>query len=201
MIDDKMLISETAFVFFDLETTGLNPRYGDEICEFGAARVIGGEVVDSSQTLINPGRSISPDASAINGITDQMVKDSPMFDEVYPSIIEIFGDAVLVAHNAKFDIGFLSASFKKFGFPPLENIILDNVRLSRKLNPYIRSHSLANLKREFGIQTDNAHRALDDAKALAVIFDQYTRVMHQKGITTLGHLLDLHKTPVRFRGK
>ena len=199
MIDNDMPISETAFVFFDVETTGLNPRYGDEICEFGAARVVGGQIVDSSETLINPGRSIHPDASAINGITDEMVKDSPMFDEVYPSIIEIFSDAVLVAHNAKFDIGFLSAAFNNFGFPPLKNIVLDNVRLSRTLNPYIRSHSLANLKRKFGIQSDHAHRALDDAKSLAIIFDQYTRAMHEKGITTIGDLLDLHGAPIRFR--
>jgi DNA polymerase III subunit alpha, Gram-positive type len=199
MIENNTPISETTFVFFDVETTGLSSRYGDEICEFGAARVVGGEVVDSLETLINPGRSISRDASVINGITDEMVKDSPMFDQVYPSMIEIFSDAVLVAHNAKFDIGFLSASFKKFGSTPLENIILDNLRLSRKLNPYIRSHSLANLKREFGIRTDRSHRALDDAKALATIFDQYTRAMHQKGTTTIGHLLDLHGAPVRFR--
>jgi len=201
MINESMLITDVPFVFFDVETTGLDPRSGDEICEFGAARTVGGEIVGSLEMLINPGRSIPPGASAINGITDEMVKDSPSFDAVYPSIIEIFGDAVLMAHNAKFDVGFLSVSFKKFAFPPLSNIILDNVRLSRRLNPYIWSHSLSNLKREFGIQSNRSHRALDDAKALAVIFDQYTHIMKEKGIISLGHLLELHGTPIRFRGK
>ncbi len=198
MVEFENRIDETPLVFFDLETTGLSPYYGHEICEFGAIRVVGDKVIDSYATLINPGRPIPPEIYSINGINDEMVKDSPRFEEVYPSILRCFEDSVLVAHNANFDVKFLACTFQKHGYAPLGNLILDSVRISRKLHPELKSHSLMALKAEFGIHVERDHRALEDSQALASIFHRYLAEMEQEDITTIGQLLELHGPAISF---
>ncbi len=198
MVELEDRVDNTPFVFFDLETTGLSPYWGHEICEFGAVRTVGNKSDKSYSVLIHPGRPIPPEIFSINGITDEMVKDSPRFDEVYSSIMEYFGDAVLVAHNAHFDVKFLACTFQKYGYAPLNNLILDSVRISRKMHPELPSHSLMSLKAEFGIHVDRNHRALDDSLALATIFNRYLTEMEAKDINTIRDLLEFHGTAIPF---
>lgn len=191
-------VNKVSFVFFDLETTGLSPQWGHEICEFGAVRSVGGEVVDSCSMLINPGRPIPPEKFSISGITDVMVKDAPRFDEVYPTIMSCFGDSILVAHNAPFDVKFLSFTFQKYEYPALDNIILDNLQISKKIHPNFPSHSLMALKSRFGIYEEHDHRALDDSEALSTIFNKYLEELKDEDVITVGDLLEFHGPALPF---
>lgn len=112
------LLDEVLFTFIDIETTGFSPKYGDKICEIALLKVRRDQVYDSYQTLVNPGRKISAGAMAVNGITNEMVKNAPFFCEIADKVIRIIGDSVGIAHNARFDLSFLQVhSFSKQGFP------------------------------------------------------------------------------------
>ena len=95
------------FVAFDIETTGLTPVV-DRIVEIGAVKFRSGKVMDTFQELIDPEMSISPDATAVNGITDEMVAGCPLIDQALPQFVDFLADFVSIAHNAPFDVGFLS---------------------------------------------------------------------------------------------
>ena len=109
------------FVLFDLESTGLDAQAGHRICEIAAVRVEGRMVTGSLEQLINPDREIDPDAFKVNGITQEMVASAPMFPSIVPQVQALFEGAVLVAHNAYFDVGFLTMELQRMGLPPLTN--------------------------------------------------------------------------------
>jgi DNA polymerase III epsilon subunit family exonuclease len=157
------------FTVFDLETTGLNPTT-DSIIEIGAVKVSNGRITDSFSMLVDPGHCIPPDATKINGITDEMVKGAPGISEVLPAFMRFAGDDVLVAHNAySFDIKFLLAAAYDIGIG-INNPIVDTLPLCRKLYPDFKNHKLGTVARELCIEMENAHRSLCDATATAQIF-------------------------------
>src|SRR6188474_2326602 len=159
---------ERKYAIVDIETTGgLVKR--DKITEIAIVLHDGQNVIDQYQTLINPERSIPPYISTLTGITDDMVADAPLFCEVAKEIVLRTEGAVFVAHNARFDYGFLREEFSRLGYA-FTRKQLCTVRLSRKLLPSLRSHSLDSLIRHYQLQVDNRHRALDDALATAEIF-------------------------------
>lgn len=156
-------LSETIFAFVDVETTGLNPQVGDRVCEVAIVRCQGDVELERFDRLINPGRPISPAAAAVNGLSDRDLYLQPPFAAFLPEIQRLLFDAVLVAHNAPFDLRFLDAEFMRLGQPPLSNPCVDTLELARSCYR-LPSYSLGNLAYRFGILNGHAHRALADVQ-------------------------------------
>lgn len=158
-----------AYVSFDLETTGLDAE-SCRIIEIGAVKVLDGQIIDTFQTFVNPGigRHIPPEASAINHITDDMVASAPFYGTAIPSFVEFIEDLPLVAHNAVFDIKFMYAAFSELDIPkPL--FFADSLKMARQCFPGLPNKKLGTVCDHIGYQIGQAHRALDDAKAVHAI--------------------------------
>jgi DNA polymerase-3 subunit epsilon len=158
-------LDQVTFVVVDLETTGGSSD--DEITEIGAVKVRGGEVLGELSTLVRPGRSIPPMISVLTGITDAMVHDAPTIEAALPSLLEFLAGAVVVAHNAPFDVGFLARACAAQGLTWPRPSVVDTVRLARAIIPRdeVRNAKLSTLARHFGAPVQPTHRALDDARA------------------------------------
>lgn len=153
------------YAIVDIETTG-GMTNRDRITEIGIVIFDGVKVIDKYETLINPERSIPQQITQITGITDDMVSDAPKFYEVAKKIVEMTEGHIFVAHNVRFDYGFLKEEFKSLGFT-FTRRQLCTVRLSREKLPGLKSYSLGNIIRHFDIKVNARHRALDDALATA----------------------------------
>lgn len=155
--------------FLDLETTGLSP-IGDKIIEIAIIKINKDGSTETFQSLINPERPIPPITIDIHHITDQMVKNEPRIDEVLPRAINFIGRAAVIAHNAKFDMGYLSynAQLLKLSFPG--NPIYCTCQMARRTMKQLNRHSLSFLCEHFEIVNENHHRALDDTKACMELF-------------------------------
>ena len=150
------------YVVFDLETTGISP-YNDSIIEISAVKVIGGKVVDTFSTLVNPRRSIPYGATAVNGITDDMVEDEPYLEEVLPGFNAFIEDFVLVGHNiASFDMKFIWKAATEHLGQTFSNDYIDTLPMARKRLPKLAHHRLVDLAEYYNISTEGAHRALND---------------------------------------
>jgi len=158
-------------IFLDLETTGIRTTR-DRITEIAALRVEHGEVTSRWHRLINPKVRIPAPISALTGIDDAMVEDAPTFTEVAEELREWLGPALLVAHNARFDYGFLRNAFRLAGVEFSAEVIC-TLRLSRRLAPQEREHNLAALLERHGIVTATRHRAMADAEALLALWRQW----------------------------
>lgn len=161
-------LSEVTFVVVDLETSGSSGLHA--ITEIGAVKVRGGEVLGEFSTLVNPHVVIPAQIVLLTGITQAMVATAPDIEAVFPSFLEFVGSnpsTVLVAHNAKFDVGHLRAVAKALDYPMPPVQVLDTVSLSRKAfpKPEVANHKLATLAAFVGSPTTPIHRALDDARA------------------------------------
>ena len=186
-------LRDTTFVVVDLETTGgrANPTEPggsdyDAITEIGAVKVRGGTVLGELATLVDPGRSIPPQIIALTGITSAMVCNAPTIDSVLPSFLEFSRGAVLVAHNAGFDIGFLRAAARRCQIAWPRPPVLCTVRLARRVltrdeAPSVR---LAALARLFGAATTPTHRALDDARATVDVLHGLIERVGNQGVHT-----------------
>lgn len=151
----------TDYVVFDLETTGLSP-VTDAIIELSALKVKNGKVTETFSSLVNPGRPIPYGATAVNGITDEMVKDAPSILKVLDDFLAFAQNAVLVGHNIhSFDMKFLSAAAQNQG-KTITNDYIDTLYLARKCLPQLAHHRLVDLAEHFRFSTKGAHRALND---------------------------------------
>jgi DNA polymerase-3 subunit epsilon len=160
----------------DVETTGLFPERGDRIVEVGALALAGEIYTGEFYSLINPGRPVSAPALKINGITDAMLKGKPGPGDIFPALHRFIKSATLVAHNARFDMGFLRNEFKNIGldFP---NRCRCTCKLSRRLYPHLPNHKLDTVYRHLfgGVEkTIERHRALDDARLTARLWLRMT---------------------------
>lgn len=150
------------YVVFDLETTGTNVNM-DEIIEIGAIRVRDGKVVAEFHTLVNPECEIPEEASAVNGITDDMVKNAPAFRDVADDLWKFLGNDVLIGYNiAGFDLNMLYDRHLAYVGEPLQNDYIDLLHAARRSMADLDNHRLASICECFGIDTSKAHRALDD---------------------------------------
>ena len=152
------------YTVVDIETTGTEIAY-DKITEIGAVKIVNGVIKEYFQTLINPEVTIPKKIIELTGIDDELVKDSPHIDSVYPDFFKFLGDSVFVAHNAEFDFRFLKNAGKDLGYV-LKNDVLDTLALSRKVLPNLKHHKLNNVCEYYGIVFRH-HRALSDAFATA----------------------------------
>lgn len=163
-------MSETLYAVVDIETTGGIPTK-DRITEIAIALYDGECIIDRFQTLINPERSIPWEITRITGITDDMVADAPKFYEVAKKVVQMTENAIFVAHNVRFDYGFLKEEFSSLGYT-FTRKQLCTVVLSRKAFPGLRSYALGNLIQHFGISVQNRHRAMDDVLATVDILSR-----------------------------
>jgi DNA polymerase III subunit epsilon len=161
------------FVAFDLETTGLIAGV-DRIVECAAVAFRGDAVVDTFTRLVDPGMPIGPDASRVSGITDDMVRGAPPVAEALPELCAFLGRGVPMAHNAVFDVGFVSAACADAGLPVPPGPVLDTRGLARRAFPGRRSYSLSNLALDLGLEARGAHRALADAHTCRLLFGACT---------------------------
>ncbi|UNB55170.1 DEDD exonuclease domain-containing protein [Mycolicibacterium sp. YH-1] len=194
---DGLALRDTTFVVVDLETTGGRatesaPGRGDhdQITEIGAVKVRGGEIIGELGTLVDPGRAIPPQIVALTGITTAMVCDAPRIESVLPSFLEFARGAVLVAHNAGFDIGFLKAAAKRCDIAWPQPPVLCTVKLARRVltrdeAPSVRLSALAQL---FSASTTPNHRALDDARATVDVLHGLIERVGNQGVHTFPEL-------------
>ncbi len=161
------------FAVIDIETTGGSAKR-EKIIEIAIIIFDGEKIIDSFESLINPQRSIPPFITSITGITNEMVKDAPKFYEIAKKIVDITEDCIFVAHNSRFDFGFIRLEFQELGYT-YSRKQLDTVKLFRRFFPGLKSYALGNLIQHFGIQTDARHRAMADVMATLELF--------QKGLT------------------
>ena len=174
----------TTFVVVDLETTG-GSHAACAITEIGAVKTRGGEVIGEFQTLVDPGGPIPPFIVALTGITDAMLVAAPRIEQVLPSFLEFLGDAVLVAHNAPFDVGFLKAACRAHGYPWPGNEVVDTVTLARRATTKEEAPNkkLSTLARVFGTAVTPNHRALEDARATSEVLHGMLERLARFGIT------------------
>ncbi|MFO7778653.1 MAG: DEDD exonuclease domain-containing protein [Nitriliruptoraceae bacterium] len=185
---------DTTFVVLDLETTGLRAEV-DRITEVGAVKVRGGEVLGELRTFVHPGRPIPPAVTAITGITDAMVAAAPTMATVLDHLLGFLTGAVLVAHNAAFDLAFLRAAAGRHGHPAPEPRVVDTARLSRRLlGDEVRDHRLATLARHLHASTVPEHRALADARATVDVLHGLLERAGSLGATTLEDLIELTRS-------
>ena len=168
------------YVVFDLETTGTNCN-SDKVVEISAIKVIGSQVADEFSTLVNPECSIPFYASQVNGITDDMVVDAPLFSDALRDFLEFAGDYVLVGHNIhNFDLRFIYRDSRTFYGAIPGNDYVDTLRLSRIYLPEMRNHTLSDLATHYGISTEGAHRALADCKMNQAVYEELGKLILEK---------------------
>ena len=168
---------DSEIIVFDLETTGLSP-VNCQIIEIAAVKVRGGEAVERYHTYVKPDEPIPAKITELTGIHDGMVADARKIDEVLPEFFDFCGDRPMCAHNADFDISFLTAAANKLGIPR-EFCSIDTVELSRALMPQLNKHKLNVVADALGF-TFTHHRASDDADVLAKIFLELLQMLKQR---------------------
>ena len=160
------------FTAFDTETTGLSSKY-EKIIEIGAVKFDKNGIIDTYSVLINPEKEISSNITSITGITNKMVSGCKTFSEIAPGFLNFINETKLVAHNAKFDIGFVNAELEK---TPYNNLrkgqcnAVDTVKVAQKIFPGLPYYKLQYLASHFNIMVDAAHRAYDDARVCMELF-------------------------------
>lgn len=162
------------FIAFDLETTGTVPGV-DQIVEIGAVLFNNGEVESVFSTLINPRKPIPAGASAVNGITDDMVFDKPLIEDILPSFSDFCQDIPMVAHNAPFDSQFVLADIKRYEITGPRGVVLDTLPIARKVFPGLPNYKLGTLVQHLKIPSSNFHRAEEDATYCGRLFIEMTK--------------------------
>src|SRR5699024_1249806 len=197
-------LAEATLVVVDLETTGTDPA-ADAITEIGAVKVRGGEVLGEFRTFVDPERPIPAFVAALTGITDAAVAQAPSIRTVLPMFLDFVGDAALVAHNARFDVGFLSAQAAACGITWPRPRVLDTLALARTVfrRDEVRDHKLSTLARHVGARITPDHRALSDARATVDVLHAIIERLGAAGASTLEDLSTAHRraTPTQLRKK
>ncbi|MBN8440191.1 MAG: DNA polymerase III subunit epsilon [Thauera sp.] len=183
---DERKLSELVYTVFDTETTGLNPSQGDEIIQIGATRILNGKLLrsESFEQLVDPGRPLAPESSAIHGISEDMLRGQPDIDTVLPAFHAFAADTVLVAHNAAFDMRFLQLKEDRTGLR-FDQPVLDTLLLSAVIHPNQESHRLEAIAERLGLTIIGRHTALGDALVTAEVFLKLIPLLAEKGVHTL----------------
>lgn len=185
-VNEKGQRLNDTYVVFDLETTGFSP-IKDRIIEIGAVKVENGEIVDSFSTFVNPKKPIPFEITNLTSITDEMVMDAPDIETVLPQFLKFAKDAVLVAHNASFDVSFIEQNCRYQDITP-DFTSVDTVAMARILLPTLSKYKLNVVANALHISLENHHRAVDDAKATAEIFVKFVDMLKARNIKTLAKL-------------
>ena len=181
-------LSDT-YVVFDLETTGFSPEK-NRIIEIGAVKVVNGSIMDKFSAFVNPDVPIPFDIEQLTGINDSMVLSSPMIDQILPQFLEFCGDAVLVAHNASFDVSFIAYNAMQQNLP-FDPTVVDTVALARYLLPNLNRFKLDTVAKALNVTLRSHHRAVDDAGATADIFVKFVEMLRSRDVETLDQLNEM----------
>ncbi|MCR5113199.1 MAG: PolC-type DNA polymerase III [Acholeplasmatales bacterium] len=184
-------LKTATYVVYDIETTGLSQTY-DDIIEIAAHKVKGGLIIDEYEVFVNPKRHISEKITSLTSITDDMVKDAKTIDQILPEFFEFCKDSILVAHNAKFDVGMIYAKVKKCGldFPVLP--VIDTLNLFRAgYGDQVKTFNLKTLSKFFKVKQEQHHRATDDTRVTALCFIQMLNDLYAKNIFNYGDINSL----------
>ena len=158
-------LHDVEFCIIDLETTGGSHEY-HSITEIGAVKYRGGIEIDRFTTLVNPGCAIPPFITVLTGITNTMVATAPPIEDILQPLLNFIGTSVLVAHNARFDIGFINAALLMHDYEPLPNRVLDTVGLARRIvGAEVKNCKLSTLATSFNFPHQPSHRAINDVLA------------------------------------
>ena len=179
----------------DLETSGIH-AHRDVICEIGAVKMRGDNIFDEYSTLVNPLRKLSPEVIAIHHLTDDMLKDAPLLEDVLPSLIEFMGTDAISGHNIGFDLSFLSSPTRRLGVNLNKHLIIDTAQLSRSVFDKAQGYSLSHLAKRLELPTTNFHRALNDARTTAYLLQHIFKKLEKEGIQSVAELVYNHP----FRG-
>ena len=186
-VDDRIVVHgeqnaplDGEFVAFDLETTGLSARQ-DAITEIGAVVMRGGEVLDRFQTFVDPHRSLDKRIVELTGITDEMLRGAPDISEVLPKFLDFCGGRPLCAHNADFDVGFLTAAAQKLDVPFAPTYV-DTLILAQNLMPKLGKYKLNIVADALGLPDFQHHRASDDAVTCGHMLSRFIGMLDEKGI-------------------
>ena len=186
-----VLLEHAHFVVVDLETTGLTPRSA-RICEIGAQRVRALELEDTFETLVDPRAPLPPAVTALTGIQPAALRGAPRVELAMRRFLAFAGDAALVAHNARFDLGFLDREVELLTGRRIAAPVVDTVWLAKRLlAERTGSFGLAALSHFFGVSTVPCHRALPDAQATAEILVRLLGLAQERGARTLADLVEL----------
>ncbi len=192
-VDDRVVVhgeTDAAFtdeiVCFDIETTGLNKKY-EVIIEIGAVMLKDGEITDTFNTFVSPGRLLSPEIIRLTGITDEMLEGAPSQKEALEAFLAFAGDRPLAAHNADFDMGFISAGCRKYGLP-FHNASVDSLILAQNLLPDLGKYKLDIVAEHLKLPTFNHHRASDDAATVAYMLPPFFQMMEKMGLHKLSDI-------------
>ena len=192
-MEDRPL-SQLMYTVFDTETTGLNPRGGDEIISFGAVRVLNGRILydEVFDQLVDPRRNLPRQSMEVHGISPEMLQGQPTIDKVLPLFHQFVQDTVLVAHNAAFDMLLLQLKEEPTGVR-FTNPVLDTLLLSAVVHPSQKDHNLEGIARRMGVDVRGRHTALGDALVTAEMFLKIVPLLEHAGIRTLGEALAASK--------
>lgn len=183
-------LKTATFIVFDIETTGLSVTQ-NKIIEIAAVKMVEGKEIDRYATFVNPHERIPYNIQQLTNINDDMVKDAPDVEPVLDDFVRFVGDAVLVAHNARFDFDFVNAKLKELGRPVMTNPVLDTLEMARLLHPSMKNHRLNTLAAKYKVSLENHHRAIDDTLALGqILIGLIEDADKQEGIVSLERLND-----------
>ena len=191
LVDDlKDIVTDAAgqslddtYVVFDIETTGFSAE-NDRIIEIGAVRVEKGEITDKFSVFVNPQLPIPFEIEKLTGISDEMVMNEPAIEEILPQFLDFCKGAVMVAHNAGFDMSFIRKNSERQGLP-CEFTVVDTVALARILLPQLNRYKLDNVAKALNVSLENHHRAVDDAGCTAEIFVKFVQMLKERDIFDL----------------
>ncbi len=189
MIDktENKNINDT-FVVFDIETTGFS-NLNDKIIEIGAVKIRNAEIIDEFSTFVNPQKNIPNKIVELTGITNEMVSEAPIIDDVIHKFYRFCKDSIVVAHNIDFDMSFIRRNSKKFELD-FHNPLLDTIDLCKFLFPELKKYKLNSISKYLNINLENHHRAVDDARATAIILIKCFEKLKSMGIINLSELND-----------
>ncbi len=186
-------LANAKFAFLDLETTGLSPWFGDRVCEVGIILTEGRRIKTTYETLVNPERPLSPAAASTNRLSERDLKKAPLFADVATQVEAHLRDAIVVCHNAPFDMQFLDSEFRRLGKEIEIPNLADTLTISRQVLD-TPSYSLVSLAEVFALDKVEAHRALADALTDRLVFFALMDLAQSAGLA-LQDFLGLYNSP------
>ena len=206
--DDKYFITfdkrdidlkQASYVVFDIETTGFSQTY-DRIIEIAACKIYQGGIIETYETFVNPEMPISQKITELTTITDEMVMDAPKIMDVLPKFMEFCKGSILVAHNAKFDIGFIYANIKRLGLEYEMLPAIDTLNLFRAgYHEEVKKFNLKVMAKHFKVKQEQHHRAIDDTKVTALCFIGMLNDLYSKQIYNYNDINSIINPEVHYK--